>query len=127
MAEEHLHKLQISGPEGFSLEFIIPLGISSLGRQAGNDIHLDHPQISRSHARLVCTKTECEISDEGSSNGTFVNEEQLTPKAPVILSSGDVIRAGEFVLTYHHQVVEAPGQGHEIVAGWLAEMLPIRD
>lgn len=106
MANSIKHKLQITGPEEYDQQFIVPLGITSIGRQAGNDLHLDNSQISRSHAQLVATNTECEISDQGSSNGTYVNDEKITPKVPYLLTTGDIIRIGPFTMGYSLEEVE---------------------
>ena len=51
MAKELSHKLIVSGPDDFTLEYIIPLGMGTAGRQAGNDLVLENPQVSRQHAQ----------------------------------------------------------------------------
>jgi phage tail-like protein len=108
MAETLTHKLIITGPDQKEKIFKVPLGVTTIGRQVGVDLQLDSPQVSRRHARLVCTKVECEISDQGSSNGTYVNGEKLTPKAPVILASGNMVKIGPFELTYQLEAIEIP-------------------
>ena len=54
--------------------------------------------ISRNHARITVAQRRYQITDLGSSNGTFVNEQQLTPNVPRLLSNGDQIRLGRVVL-----------------------------
>ena len=91
------YHFQIEGPETSQL-FTIPVGKSSIGRQMGNDLQLDDPQISRQHAQLECTDIDCQIMDLGSSNGTRVNDAKLTPNVMVPLSQADVVKIGPFTL-----------------------------
>lgn len=45
----------------------------TIGRDPSNDIPLNHPQVSRFHARLTRRGAEVVLTDLGSTNGTFVN------------------------------------------------------
>ena len=67
----------------------------SIGR-AGADIMFEDGQISRRHALVRPLDGALEISDAGSSNGTFVNGERLT--TPRALAAGDLVRVGHVVL-----------------------------
>ncbi|MGM9937739.1 MAG: FHA domain-containing protein, partial [Candidatus Ornithomonoglobus sp.] len=49
----------------------------TIGRSRGNDIQLSSVQISRSHAAIKRKGRAFFISDNGSSNGTFVNGERI--------------------------------------------------
>lgn len=72
----------------------------SVGRDPGNDIVINHPQVSRQHARLVRRGGVIVLEDLGSTNGTFVNGMRLT--APHTLASGDTIGLGDAVtLTFY--------------------------
>lgn len=53
--------------------------------------------VSRIHAALQCEGNSLQIVDLDSTNGTYLNEEQLTPNQPHILRSGDMIRLGQLV------------------------------
>jgi phage tail-like protein len=108
MAIELSHKLIVSGPDDFKVEFDIPLGMSTAGRQAGNDLVLENPQVSRKHSQFINTKGECEVNDLGSSNGTYVNGEKLAANAPHILAPGDEIKVGPFTLQYVQIEMEVP-------------------
>lgn len=55
--------------------------------------------ISRKHCKIRRSGNEFFLSDEGSSNGTFVNENNVT-KEPVSLASDDVIRLGRTQLKF---------------------------
>ncbi len=71
----------------------------SLGREPGNDIAINHPQVSRRHAHITRQGGLMVIEDLGSTNGTFANGIKLT--GPHTLANGDTIGLGEAVtLTY---------------------------
>ena len=73
---------------------------TSLGRDPGNDITIDDPQVSRQHARIMRQGGLMVIEDLGSTNGTFVNGVRLTGSHT--LASGDMIGLGDVVaLTYY--------------------------
>jgi phage tail-like protein len=102
--------LAITGLGGFSLEYDIPIGITTIGRDADNLIQLDDRTVSRHHARLECVGIECEITDLGSSNGSFVNKVKLTPNTPTPLSDQDQVGIGpSFLMIFSMvEVVEEP-------------------
>jgi len=69
----------------------------TLGRATTNDVVLDEGRVSRSHARLECSPTGCQIVDLGSSNGTRVNGVRVDRAA---LEVGDVVGIGSAQLRY---------------------------
>lgn len=77
-----------------------------IGREADNDLMLSGDNISRSHARLEKRDDQLWIVDNGSSNGTFVNEER---REAVALNIGDTVRIGEHQLTIQ-AVSKAPAE-----------------
>jgi class 3 adenylate cyclase/pSer/pThr/pTyr-binding forkhead associated (FHA) protein len=76
-------------------------GPMTVGRASTCDIAVQHPSVSRAHARFTMTATGCRVSDLGSSNGTFVNGIRITTDADV--RDGDAIAFGEV-----HAKVTAP-------------------
>ena len=68
----------------------------SIGREAGNDIALDSPQVSRYHARLTLQGNVYVIEDLGSTNGVLINGQRLTKPVPV--TAGDVLGIGEGIV-----------------------------
>jgi hypothetical protein len=54
--------------------------------------------ISREHAEMRSSEDELVLVDLGSTNGTFINENQLTPSVPEVLHDGDLIRLGQMRL-----------------------------
>lgn len=70
--------------------------VHTLGREAGNDILINDPQVSRHHARLTLQGSAYILEDLGSTNGTFVNGRRVT--GPVTLSAGDMVGLGDTVV-----------------------------
>ena len=71
----------------------------TIGRGAVNDIQLHDTESSRRHAFMRWTDTDgWRVTDEGSSNGTFVNG-TMTRKR--ILKDGDQIQIGRSILVCH--------------------------
>src|SRR6187401_1366936 len=65
-----------------------------IGRGDGCEIRLPDPSVSHRHASIRQRGTDYVVFDEGSSNGTFVGPVRLSPQAPRVLRSGDLIRLG---------------------------------
>ena len=107
MAQKFEFRLHIEGPET-SQVFLVPVGTTTIGRQAGSDVQLNLAQVSRRHAQLDCTGSECQITDLGSANGTTVNGEKLTPHVPVLLPHNATIKIGPVEITLEKSLVEAP-------------------
>ena len=64
-----------------------------IGRDLGNDVVINDPEISRRHARLFSQGSSYVLEDLGSTNGSFVNGQRLM--GPNVLRPGDVITLGE--------------------------------
>lgn len=67
-------------------------GRTTLGRDERSTIVLDSPLASRQHAMLLCEGDDVVLRDLGSSNGSFVNDEQVQQR---MLRHGDVLTLGE--------------------------------
>ncbi len=70
----------------------------SVGRDETNVWRINHPTISRKHFQLTFKDYVYTLSDAGSSNGVFVNN-QIVSK--IELKHGDCIQVGEIMLTFH--------------------------
>lgn len=56
---------------------------------------LPHPNVSRRHAVIDLDRFgDARITDLGSANGTFVNDNRVASNQPHSLSTGDIIRLG---------------------------------
>src|SRR5262249_47563540 len=66
-----------------------------IGRGPGNDILIVKDKLaSRRHAVLSYIDGQYLLRDEGSSNGTYVNDELVSEGSPAILKDGDIVRIG---------------------------------
>ena len=92
----------------------------TIGREAGNEIVLEDPQVSRRHATLTRQGATYLLEDIGSTNGTYVNGKRVT--APVLLSNGDTIGLADTVVL----AVQAPpvAGGDATVVGDAAHYTP---
>jgi hypothetical protein len=70
----------------------------TIGRGQENDVALDDDFASTRHARMEPRRDGVWVSDDGSTNGTFVNGTRLSK--PRKLKPGDVIRIGNTDLRY---------------------------
>ena len=87
-----LAKLIWTHPQtGVQQEYLLAEGATvTIGRSANNDIHIPEQHVSRQHAVITYRDGVFMITDMGSANGTFVNDQQITEPFP--LFSNDVIR-----------------------------------
>jgi len=69
---------------------LTPQHLTTIGRDAENDIVLPEPECSRRHCELIFQNGRWFIRDCDSRNGTFVNDKQITGEH--LLQPGDVIR-----------------------------------
>ena len=74
-----LPKYILRGVSGVYFGKTFPLrGKTSLGRHSDNDIFVNVDGISRKHAEITVLEDSLQVEDMESSNGTFVNGEQIT-------------------------------------------------
>ncbi|QDT54174.1 Transcriptional regulatory protein ZraR [Caulifigura coniformis] len=69
---------------------LTPQHLTTIGRDAENDIVLPEPECSRRHCELLYNNGRWFLRDCDSRNGTFVNDKQITDEH--LLQPGDVIR-----------------------------------
>jgi len=86
----------------------------TLGRDPRNDIVIDHPQVSRRHARITRQSNAWVIEDLESTNGTFINGTQLTE--PRALTHGDTIELSEAVALTYRREATAPDEARQPVS-----------
>lgn len=80
----------------------IPLaeGQISLGRDPNCNVVIELENVSRRHCVVRSTEEGVTIRDLGSTNGTWVNEEEVPTNREVPLQSGDLIRVGGSILKF---------------------------
>lgn len=91
--------LYVQTPANKNFTFEINRVEISIGRELKNDIILDDPRVSRTHALVLKTDSETILRDLGSGNGTFVNGQRIQPNADFKLKEGDEIKMGSCTLT----------------------------
>lgn len=85
-----------------------PGQVVRLGRSAENDIVIDNPKVSRSHALIEWNGSGFTLRDLGSINGTYVNG-QLLASGAWLLRDGDEITVHDQKLAY--EIIRAEGVG----------------
>jgi pSer/pThr/pTyr-binding forkhead associated (FHA) protein len=65
-----------------------------IGRGNGCEVFLPDPSVSHRHASIRQRGSDYVVIDEGSTNGTFAGSVRLSPQAPRVVTSGDLIRVG---------------------------------
>jgi S-DNA-T family DNA segregation ATPase FtsK/SpoIIIE len=99
----------VSGPD-VGREFPLPAGTSHLGREAGCEVRLDDPLVSRQHAKIIVGEV-VEVVDLGSANGVAVGG---VPVARAVLRPGDVVEVGETAFSVQRLRPAAPSQSAHI-------------
>jgi adenylate cyclase len=88
----------LSGPRAGEM---VPVTRSLLaGRSPDCSLEVPDPNASRKHTQILFDGTAVTVADNGSSNGTFVNDVRLS--GPVLMRHGDVLRLGETKLRIQH-------------------------
>ncbi len=82
----------------------------TIGRSANNDVVIEHPSVSRSHAQIVRDHRTFKMKDLNSSNGMFVNGERC---GEVILDNGVAVKLGYATIIYKSGFMEE----HLTIAG----------
>ena len=77
-----------------------------LGR--AGDLRLGDARVSRRHAKVYQEGGAYLVTDMGSSNGTFLNEEKIGEPRP--LSDGDVVRVGPFKMRFEQEPAAPPAE-----------------
>lgn len=104
-------------PSGETQAQMLPLRDQAqitIGRAANNDIHIDHPAVSRHHARITRRGDSYVIEDLGSSNGTFVNGEPIAAGVQHSLNRGDSIRIGPRRFTLEMESIQQVDESRDL-------------
>jgi hypothetical protein len=91
-------------------EAVFPLPIDQIALGRGDvsrglfpdlDLALDggfDEGVSREHARIYQTGNRLFVEDVGSTNGTFLNDQRISPHLPHVLQEGDTLQLGRLRL-----------------------------
>lgn len=78
--------------------FVLDGSITRVGRGADNQVVLEGDSVSRRHAHFERRVNGWWVVDDGSTNGTYVNEEQIDREA--LLHNSDRIKVGPTILKF---------------------------
>lgn len=88
----------IAGPDAGRSE-LLPAGRHVLGRETG-DVPIADPLISRRHLELHVDGEQVTITDLGSCNGSYVDDDRLPAMTPTVWPRGATLRIGSSVLVH---------------------------
>jgi two-component system cell cycle response regulator len=89
--------VQIYGPE-LGKKVALDKPTTSIGRGTSCEIVVDLENVSRLHCSVILRAGEAYLRDEGSTNGTFLNNAEI--KGETRLISGDLIKAGSAIFKF---------------------------
>ncbi len=70
--------------------------VFTIGREEGRTLVLPSEMVSRMHATIEVKEGKCVLTDKDSSNGTFLNNEQIPANAGHVLNHRDVVKFDTF-------------------------------
>ena len=89
--------VQIHGPE-LGKKYVIEDDELTIGRDEKNGIVVDLDNVSRRHAKVFVKAGKYFVSDLGSTNGTYLNEDEIRDEQP--LRSGDLVKVGGSIFKF---------------------------
>jgi two-component system, cell cycle response regulator len=81
----------------FGKRYVLTTGPLLIGRGTENDVVLDNDIVSRQHCRFDRKSDKWFVSDDGSTNGTYVND---VPVKEQSLRQGDQIKVGDTIFKF---------------------------
>ena len=78
----------------------------TIGRDISSDVAIVDSKVSRNHASIIAYNGKVVIVDHNSTNGTFVDDEKITPSTEIELSAGSRIAIGDSTILVD---LNAPG------------------
>ena len=88
---------QIHGPT-IGKRYVLDMEELTIGRDAKNNIVVDMDNVSRRHAKITIREGLPHIVDLGSTNGTYLNEEEVIEER--MLRGGDLIKVGGAIFKF---------------------------
>jgi hypothetical protein len=94
-------------------EYPLAEGGNVIGREPDAQVYIDHPSVSRRHARISIGRNGAVIEDLGSRNGTYLDGRRIDGRAD--LHPRAVIGAGPITMTF--EVLSAPASTKPMRSG----------
>jgi pSer/pThr/pTyr-binding forkhead associated (FHA) protein len=91
--------------------FALDTGELVFGRSPECDYVLNHPTVSRRHAKVVVTEAAILVHDLGSRNGTYIDEARVRGGSPIV--AGQRLRLGSVTLLLANGKPATDGPGSE--------------
>jgi adenylate cyclase len=90
-------------------------GLTVIGRAPACEIVINHPTVSRQHAKIRFEGGRCFVADAGSRYGTRINGAPLVGESE--LAAGDVLTVGAIAITVEQRVAEREllSEGHQLL------------
>ena len=96
LAKDHAVLVVRAGSQA-GARFALDRDVTRLGRHPDSEISLDDITVSRRHAEIHRDASGYTVSDAGSLNGTYVNQERIDRAS---LHQGDELQIGKFRLVF---------------------------
>ncbi|MFL5810190.1 MAG: FHA domain-containing protein, partial [Flavisolibacter sp.] len=68
----------------------------TIGSSASNSIVINHKSISKKHAKLILDEGKWYVVDQGSTNGSYIEDDQLIPGKRIELGVDVPLRIGDY-------------------------------
>jgi hypothetical protein len=79
-------------------EYLVRKPVTLIGRNEACDLVISDPLVSRRHCQILWDGVYCTVEDMGSTNGTYVNGQQLT--AAYALRPGDHLQIADVIFNF---------------------------
>jgi hypothetical protein len=79
-------------------EYLVRKPVTLIGRNESCDLVISDPLVSRRHCQILWDGVYCTVEDMGSTNGTYVNGQQLT--AAYALRPGDRLQIADVIFNF---------------------------
>ena len=80
--------------------YLSQVKVTTVGRQEGMSIVVDHHSVSRRHAEISYANGHYVLRDLKSKNGTFINGKKVEPGSISFLNSDDLVRFGQIAFAF---------------------------
>jgi two-component system, cell cycle response regulator len=89
--------VEIHGPQ-LGKKYILDEEEFTIGRDVKNNIVVDLDNVSRRHAKITTRQGKSFVVDLGSTNGTYLNDQEVLEETP--LRSGDFVKVGGSIFKF---------------------------